>query len=304
MKRFYLILAAIAALAMTAQATVPANPTADDWYDCGDETGFSKFYFTLPTTDVDGNYLDRENLSYVVWINDGYGEVYQFTFPAEDYTFDLYDDIDEVPYDLYTNAVDFHDYYVYMYRTNEPGYNPLFVRDEDHDGNIGIQVFYTAGGTRTQSEIAWLYEVTPPEPPTPTEKTGAPTFNGYTTDGIHAYFLEIVETEPSVIYYRVQYPDGTWTDWAEYEEILSFTSEGKYRVEAYAVAPGKLPSDEIAYEFVLSKITGVLEVVDGKQVANVRYYNLAGQEMQEANGMTIVVTTNTDGTTSAVKVMK
>jgi len=31
---------------------------------------------------------------------------------------------------------------------------------------------------------------------------------------------------------------------------------------------------------------------------------MAGQEMQEAHGMTIVVTTYTDGTTSAVKVMK
>ena len=46
------------------------------------------------------------------------------------------------------------------------------------------------------------------------------------------------------------------------------------------------------------------ELVNGKTVAGVRYYNLAGQEMQEANGMTIVVTTYTDGTTSAVKVMK
>ena len=42
----------------------------------------------------------------------------------------------------------------------------------------------------------------------------------------------------------------------------------------------------------------------GKTVAGVRYFNMAGQEMQEANGMTIVVTTYTDGTTSAVKVMK
>jgi hypothetical protein len=46
------------------------------------------------------------------------------------------------------------------------------------------------------------------------------------------------------------------------------------------------------------------ELVNGKTVAGVRYFNLAGQEMQEANGMTIVVTTYTDGTTSAVKVMK
>ena len=50
--------------------------------------------------------------------------------------------------------------------------------------------------------------------------------------------------------------------------------------------------------------TDVDEVNAAKTVAGVRYFNLAGQEMQEANGMTIVVTTYTDGTTSAVKVMK
>ena len=145
-------------------------------------------------------------------------------------------------------------------------------------------------------------QVTPPEP---TEKTGAPTFNGYTTDGIHAYFVELVETEPSVIYYRVQYGhDGEFTEWAEYEDILSFTEDGWYRVEAYAVAPGKLESDPIAYEFVVSPVTGLSELLNGKTVANVRYFNMAGQEMQEANGMTIVVTTYTDGTTNSVKVMK
>ena len=52
------------------------------------------------------------------------------------------------------------------------------------------------------------------------------------------------------------------------------------------------------------KMTGIDEIVDGKTVANVRYFNMAGQEMQEANGMTIVVTTYTDGTTNAVKVIK
>ena len=147
-------------------------------------------------------------------------------------------------------------------------------------------------------------QVTPPEPPTPTEKTGAPTFNGYTTDGIHAYFVEIVPTEPSTIYYRIQYPDGTWTDWAEYEEVLAFTGDGKYRVEAYAVADGKLPSEEIAYEFVVSPLTGISETVSGKTVAGVRYFNMAGQEMSEANGLTIMVTTYTDGTTSTAKVVK
>ena len=50
--------------------------------------------------------------------------------------------------------------------------------------------------------------------------------------------------------------------------------------------------------------TDVNEVNADKAVAGVRYFNMAGQEMQEANGMTIVVTTYTDGTTSAVKVIK
>ena len=141
-------------------------------------------------------------------------------------------------------------------------------------------------------------------PVDPSEKTAAPTFNGYTTDGIHAYFVEIVPTEPSTIYYRVQYPDETWSDWTEYEDILSFQGDGKYRVEAYAVAEGKAASEQIAYEFVVAPLTGIAEMVEGKTVAGVRYFNMAGQEMQQAEGLTIVVTTYTDGTTSAVKVMK
>ena len=49
---------------------------------------------------------------------------------------------------------------------------------------------------------------------------------------------------------------------------------------------------------------GLDELMDGKNIAGVRYFNIMGQEIQEADGMTIVVTTYTDGTTKAVKVMK
>jgi hypothetical protein len=153
-------------------------------------------------------------------------------------------------------------------------------------------------------KCTFTYEPGQVTPPTPTEKTGAPLFNGYTTDGIHAYFIELLPSEPSVIYYRVQYNDGEFTEWAEYEDILSFTEDGKYRVEAYAIADGKLASDPVAYEFYVSPFTGLSEVANGKAVAGVRYYNMAGQEMPQANGMTIVVTTYTDGTTSAAKVIK
>jgi len=50
--------------------------------------------------------------------------------------------------------------------------------------------------------------------------------------------------------------------------------------------------------------TAVDEVNASKTVANVRYFNIAGQEMAQPQGMTIQVTTYTDGTTSAVKVVK
>ena len=181
---------------------------------------------------------------------------------------------------------------------DNPIYYPTYTANENYAGDVttGLAAFLAAAN--------FVYTPGQVTPPTPTVQTGAPTFNGYTTDGIHAYFVEIIETEPSTIYYRVQYPDGTWTEWAEYEEVLSFVGDGKYRVEAYAVADGKLPSEQIAYEFVVSPLTGLSELVNGKTVAGVRYYNVAGQEMQEANGLTIVVTTYTDGTTSTAKVIK
>ena len=148
--------------------------------------------------------------------------------------------------------------------------------------------------------------------PEPTERTGAPVFNGYTPDGIHAYFVEINETEPSTIYYKTYVWDADnaeWVivgedEWTEYYEILCFTDPAKYRIVAYAVAPGKANSYEIAYEFEVTAITGLSELANGKTISNVRYFNMAGQEMTEANGLTIVVTTYTDGSTSTAKVVK
>ena len=137
-------------------------------------------------------------------------------------------------------------------------------------------------------------------------QTEEPIFYGFTIDdySLNDFFLEITPKEPSTIYYRVQYPDETWSNWAQYEEVLHFTEDGIYCVEAFALANGKLPSNEIQYWFVISPTISVNEVNGDKTVASVRYFNMAGQEMTEPDGMTIVVTTYTDGTTSAVKVMK
>ena len=55
---------------------------------------------------------------------------------------------------------------------------------------------------------------------------------------------------------------------------------------------------------ITEKSDGIDEVVDGKTISDVRYFNVMGQEMSEANGVTIVVTRYTDGTSSATKVIK
>ena len=63
----------------------------------------------------------------------------------------------------------------------------------------------------------------------------------------------------------------------------------------------------VGYTAYIAKGGPVVEVDElavNKAVASVRYYNMAGQEMQEANGMTIKVSTYIDGTTNAVKVIK
>lgn len=154
-------------------------------------------------------------------------------------------------------------------------------------------------------KATFTYEIGGDVPPVePTEQTAAPTFNGFSTVGIHAYFVEIRPTEPSIIYYRYQMDGGEFTEWAEYTEVLSFTINGKYYIEAYAEAPGKLESPIADYDFVVSKFTAVDEMAADKAVASVRYFNMAGQEMKEAHGVTIVVTTYTDGTTSTAKVVK
>ncbi|MBQ6085497.1 MAG: hypothetical protein IJK94_03265 [Bacteroidaceae bacterium] len=132
---------------------IPANPTADKWYDCGNESGYSYFNFTLPTKDVDGNPIDPEKLSYSIYID---GEL--FTFDAETYSDDLTEDLTEIPYSIYKNGWDLYEGGVYFYRTNL-GANPLFTK------RIGIQVHYTVDGAKNSSDI--VYWTLPTDPAVP-----------------------------------------------------------------------------------------------------------------------------------------
>ena len=127
---------------------------------------------------------------------------------------------------------------------------------------------------------------------------------------VHGKLEVIVTITPyeGDVFYRIIHtaPDGTITesDWMPYVDAFSLYEDGRYRVEFYAVAEGKLPSEIGVLVFTISPMAGIEEMTTDKSVASVRYFNMAGQEMQLPNGMTIIVTTYTDGTSSAIKVMK
>ena len=139
--------------------------------------------------------------------------------------------------------------------------------------------------------------VMPVAPSVTTEETeGAVIVTASTTDG------------STVVLYQC---DANGENAFAVENPMSYTREAQdYTVYVYAVATnndGSTRSEVKAVVIPAKKQdpeTAINEMNAGKTVAAVRYFNMAGQEMQEANGMTIVVTTYTDGTSSAVKVMK
>lgn len=149
-----------------------------------------------------------------------------------------------------------------------------------------------------------VYTLKSDPPVEPTEQTSAPVINGYADEDNQCYHVEISQTEPSTVYYRVQLPNGSYNQWTKYTEALIFTEKGDYVVEAYAVAEEKLPSEHATYEFSISSSTGISELADSKQIANVHFYNVMGQETQQPNGITIIVITYTDGTTTTTKVVR
>ena len=128
---------------------VPANPEALEFFDCGDESGYTRFDFNINLQDVDGNQLHADLVTYSIYTDNDQ----LFTFDAATYGaangFD--EDMTEIPYGF--SGEDFYLRRVYFYRTNN-GDNPLL------NWRIGIQTHYTVDGVRNSSDIVYL-EVTP-----------------------------------------------------------------------------------------------------------------------------------------------
>jgi len=132
-----------------AVAAVPANPEALDFFDCGDESGYTRFDFNINLQDIDGNELHADKVTYSIYTD----QDQLFTFDVATYGagngFDQ--DMTEIPYGY--SGDDFYLRRVYFYRTNN-GDNPLLT------WRIGIQTHYTVDGVRNSSDIVYL-EVIP-----------------------------------------------------------------------------------------------------------------------------------------------
>ena len=380
MKRFYMILAAIAALTLTAQAQIWDNIEVGDWEN---PTTYNGSYFDMAPTnfyvahtgaqmlftpDILANMNGKQNvvikamyfmfhdesfeeisrvvkiyfyetdatefglneqgakqffpLGEQVWEEEpiydlswNYGEDYSIRFPMNyqftpgksllvTMVFDAQDD------DNCTSGSDYAPFYTSGIRGKAMTYTNNWTSFVDYAEGDNFPDVTTGCGTNVDlplTRIQYTYDEAPV-----VDQVGAPTFEGYTVDGIHGYGVHIYPTtEGSNIMYRVFIDeDGEWvlvTDWTEYMgadmEIWMTEADAKYRVEAYAYI-GEVESQQVAYEFVVQPYTGINEMNAGKAVAGVRYFNVAGQEMAQPEGLTIVVTTYTDGTTSASKVVK
>ena len=139
----------------------------------------------------------------------------------------------------------------------------------------------------------------------PQEKTADPSVYAVSGNKCYTITIENNASEPNAVIY-VSIDGG---EYQVYTGPIVIDEMGDHTVSAYAQTEGKAPSNPVSTGFTIDENTqpdptAVNELNGEKAVAGVRYFNMAGQEMQEANGVTIVVTTYTDGTTSAVKVIK
>ena len=94
-----------------------------------------------------------------------------------------------------------------------------------------------------------------------------------------------------VYFYRTNMGDNPMFDW-------------RIGIQVNYTVGRETNKSDIVYLEVYPKPTAVNELSAAKAVTGVRYYNMAGQQMAQPSGLTIQVTTYSDGTTSATKVIK
>ena len=130
---------------------VAATPAAPEWneiYEAGlsyynSGYGWGYLHFAVPCSDVDGNFILPDKLSYAIWTKIN-GEEKQLVLSPDDYM-NLDEEMTEIPYAFTDNwdvEVEGSTRYVYYY----------IVGPEE----FGLQTIYRGAGEERRSEIAWM----------------------------------------------------------------------------------------------------------------------------------------------------
>ena len=320
---------------------VPADPSLDEtdtgavnaWYDHGKDNGFSYLVHYIKLEDVNGNLIDADKISYSIFTDDDQ----IFVFTTEEYP-QLDEDMTELPYNL--NSYTLNPSFTYFYRTNAEGYEPFFndrigiqvyymvdgVRNASQIVYCGKEPTYAENGTPKNPAVHEWYDFG--------NESGYSkltyTISKYTTEGksmdLNRVYYSIFTDDDQLFTFRAdQYTHDLDEDMTMIPyNLLGYDFHNNYcyfyRTNAAGYDPffnwrigiqvhylcenGELTASDIVYLEVFEHDTNVNEIAECKTVAGVKYYNMAGQEMREANGICIAVITYTDGTTSAVKLVK
>ena len=119
-------------------ATTPATPIISTYMEYNEDVGYGGLVFTLPTEDVNGNWINPEKMKYII-----YGDDKAYEFTTDLYT-GIEENMTEVPYS-FTDDLDFvlqdGEHIVFLY---EGGYSKM-----------GVQSVYYGGDERTVSPIVY-----------------------------------------------------------------------------------------------------------------------------------------------------
>ena len=119
-------------------ATTPATPIISTYMEYNEDAGYGGLIFTLPTEDVNGNWINPEKMKYII-----YGDDKAYELTTDFYTC-IEENMTEVPYS-FTDDLDFvlqdGEHIVYLY---EGGFSKM-----------GVQSVYYGGGERTVSPIVY-----------------------------------------------------------------------------------------------------------------------------------------------------
>ena len=126
---------------------VPATPEITYYQDTLDDYGYNGFQCTIPSQDVDGNYISGDKMKFIVWFKTD-GEEEMFTFYADEYVgLDALgvDELVEFPYNgVIYDADDYIDV--------DNSMVILYVSSPDE---VGLQSVYYGADIRHESDIFW-----------------------------------------------------------------------------------------------------------------------------------------------------